>query len=445
MANAERADGSDPAVTRPKGTGSLRPVGPRPEPGKAGVWELRVNLRPDPVTGKQRQRSKRFRGTEKQANKALGGLVSNTDVERSPATDATFGYLLETWLERCEKNLAASTAAGYRRIVDCIWMPKLGKVPLSRLEPRHLQAVIDWDHGRPYKKGKQTKHVTAETAVRHWACARKALNDAVQMGWIPASPGDRVLLPSTTRGRVEFDDEALLEILATADTMDPALGLILRVAALSGVRRSEELGLRWRDIDWKRRRLRFVQGVVVIPNPRRKATDPKRRPRKVVITDTKTHQDRPVTLDADSMLLLRALHEYVQAAAALVGARVTRDSFVFSREPDGSKPLMPDWLSTAFKKAAKKAGYPDAHLHELRHLSASVMLSHGIPTAVVSKRLGHKRETTTTDFYSHAIQTDEAAADVLAAVLFPRAVQLEEPTAVDVEVIELPERRAEAG
>lgn len=427
----------DDARERPKGSGSMRER-------RAGVWELRVNLSPDPVTGRQRQRSETFRGTEKQANKKLAALITKTANDRSPATDATFGHLLETWLARCERNLAASTVAGYRRIVDCIWMPKLGDVPLSKLEPRHLQAVLDWDHGRSYKKGKQRRKVTADTVLRHWACARSALNDAVQMGWIPVSPGDRVLLPTSKKGRGDdLPVEDLLKILAVADEMDPALGLILRVAAISGARRSEQLGLRWRDIDWRRCRIRFVQGVVVLANPRRRPTDPKRRPRKVVITDTKSHQDRTVTFDVDSMLLLKALQDYVHATAKRLHCRVGRDAFVFSREPDGSQPLRPDWLSTAFKRAARKAGFPDAHLHELRHLSASVMLSHGIPTAVASKRLGHARETTTTDFYSHAIQTDEAAAQVLAQVLFPK--QLKEPTPADAETIVLPERHAEAG
>jgi integrase len=438
---AKKVDG---AGARPKGSGSLRPIGEPPPNGSAvRRWELRVNLSPDPVTGRRRQQSETFKGTEKQAHAALAKLIARTAEARDPATEATFGYLLEAWLERCERNLAASTVAGYRRIVDCIWMPKLGHVALSKLEPRHLQAVLDWDHGRTYMKGKQKRKITAATVLRHWACAREALNSAVRMGWIPVSPGDRVELPSASKPRVDLDDDALLEILATADGMDPALGLILRVATISGARRSEQLGLRWRDVDWKRNRVRFAQGVVVLANPRRRATDPKRRPRRVVITDTKSHKDTPVTLDADSMLLLGALHEWSQANATAMGCRVTRDSFVFSREPDGSKPLRPDWLSTAFKRAARKAGHPDAHLHQLRHLSASVMLSHGIPTAVASKRLGHARETTTTDFYSHAIQTDEAAAQVLARVLFPK--QLVEPTAGDAEVIVVPGRRAEAG
>lgn len=407
---------------REKGSGSKRELG-------RDRWELRVNLAVDPVTGRRRQLSQTFRGSEKAANVALAKLVAKTQERRTPATDATFGHLLDVWLERCERNLARSTVAGYRRIVEEIWRPKLGDVALSRLEARHLQAVLDWDHGRPYLKGKETKKVTADTVLRHWACARSALNQAVQMGWIPSSPGDRVLLPSARKGRdPDMPVEELLKILKTANETDPGLGLMLRVAAIGGARRSSQLGLRWRDVDWDRNRVWLVKSVVVLANPKRKPGDPKRRPRQVVISDGKTHQHHPVTLDGDSMLLLRALHEYAQAQAKRLGTKLGRDAFVFSREPDGSKPLLPDWLSTAFKKAAKAAGHPEAHLHQLRHLSASVMLSHGIPTAVASKRLGHARETTTTDFYSHAIQTDEAAAQVLAQVLFPEPVALPEPT-----------------
>jgi integrase len=413
---------------REKGSGSKRET-------RKNVWELRVNLAPDPVTGKRRQLSDTFRGGEKAANVALATLISKTQADRAPATEATFGYLLTTWLERCERNLAESTVVGYRRIVDDLWMPKLGHVPLARLESRHLQAVLDWDHQRKVTRGKKVTPIKADTVLRHWAAARKALNDAVQMGWIPSSPGDRVLLPSKRKGRDrDLSKDELLKILLCADEMDPALGLILRAASLSGARRSEMAGLRWPDVDWERNRLSFEQGVVVLANPKRKPGDPKRRPRKVVISDTKSHQSRPVTLDPDSMELLRLLRLYVEAVAEQVGTELLRDAFVFSREPDGSKPLRPDWLSTAFKKAAKKAGFPEAHLHQLRHLSASVMLSHGIPTAVASKRLGHAEETTTIQFYSRAIQSDEAAAEVLASVLFPPA---KAPT-----VLEVPEAEA---
>lgn len=439
-----RRDADDEKTTeRSKGSGSIRPIGERPKPGKVGKWELRVPLAPDPVTGGQKQRSKTFVGTEKQANKAVAELLTHTAAARSPATDATFGYLLTTWLERVKRDRAESTYVGYRRIVDDLWMPKLGHVPLSRLESAHLQAVLDWDHARTVKRGEKETPIKADTVLRHWACARKALNDAVQMGWIPSSPGDRVLLPSKRKGRdPDLPVEDLLAILVVADTLDPALGLILRAATVSGARRSELAGLRWRDIDWNRNRIEFHQGVVVLANPKRKEGDPKRRPRKVVVTDTKSHQSRPVTLDADSMELLRLLRVYVERVAAeMAPGKLKRDSFVFSREPDGSKPLRPDWLSTAFKRAAKLAGHPEAHLHQLRHLSASVMLSHGISSAVAAKRLGHAEETTTISFYSRAIQSDEAAAQVLASVLFPpvkpppvkaEIVAVSEPAVLDV-------------
>jgi integrase len=88
-----------------------------------------------------------------------------------------------------------------------------------------------------------------------------------------------------------------------------------------------------------------------------------------------------------------------------------RDAFVFSREPDGSLPLLPDWITVAFKKAATAAGVP-AHLHQVRHLSAQAQLDAGIPLAIVSQRLGHDRQSTTTDIYNRRTRprSPEAAA-----------------------------------
>ena len=56
-----------------------------------------------------------------------------------------------------------------------------------------------------------------------------------------------------------------------------------------------------------------------------------------------------------------------------------------------------------FKLLLKKVGLPDIRFHDLRHTAASLMLNHGIPVIVVSRRLGHAKPSITLDVYGHLI------------------------------------------
>ncbi len=49
------------------------------------------------------------------------------------------------------------------------------------------------------------------------------------------------------------------------------------------------------------------------------------------------------------------------------------------------------------------AGLPRIRFHDLRNTSASLMLNHGIPLIVVSRRLGHAKPSNTLDIYGHLI------------------------------------------
>ena len=50
------------------------------------------------------------------------------------------------------------------------------------------------------------------------------------------------------------------------------------------------------------------------------------------------------------------------------------------------------------------AGFPDVRLHDLRHASATLLLSAGVHPKVVQERLGHASIVVTLDTYSHVIE-----------------------------------------
>jgi integrase len=52
-------------------------------------------------------------------------------------------------------------------------------------------------------------------------------------------------------------------------------------------------------------------------------------------------------------------------------------------------PVRPEWHSNQFRNLAKAAGLPAIRLHDARHTCGTLMHLRGVPTAVISKWLGH--------------------------------------------------------
>ena len=69
----------------------------------------------------------------------------------------------------------------------------------------------------------------------------------------------------------------------------------------------------------------------------------------------------------------------------------------------------------------KRNNLPNAHLHTLRHISATLLIAGGVDVATVSSRLGHANKSTTLNIYTHAIKSaDAAAANLLQDMLHPQ-------------------------
>jgi integrase len=72
-----------------------------------------------------------------------------------------------------------------------------------------------------------------------------------------------------------------------------------------------------------------------------------------------------------------------------------------------------------FKPLLREAGLPNIRLYDLRHTSATLALTVGVPPKVVSEQLGHASAAFTLDTYSHVLphMQEEAAAKMEAALM----------------------------
>jgi integrase len=134
----------------------------------------------------------------------------------------------------------------------------------------------------------------------------------------------------------------------------------------------------------------------------------------VVEKDTKTHAVRRVALDASTVASLVAHHERSEHIATMCGVVLDGSAFVFSHEPDGSRPWRPDVVTHAFGRLRARAGLPGVRLHDLRHFVATRLLASGVDVRTVAGRLGHRNAATTLNVYSHFLQeADREAADLI--------------------------------
>jgi integrase len=90
-------------------------------------------------------------------------------------------------------------------------------------------------------------------------------------------------------------------------------------------------------------------------------------------------------------------------------------------------PLTASNIRRAFRKLLKASGLPKIRFHDLRHTAASLMLNHGIPVLIVSKRLGHSKPSITLDVYGHLIPSKQEEAAQLMDDLMSDEIVLTAP------------------
>ena len=135
---------------------------------------------------------------------------------------------------------------------------------------------------------------------------------------------------------------------------------------------------------------------------------------------TKTHRSYSVAIDEGTLTVLVDHWRQALARAECVGANLTVDSFVFSSDPAGTRPWLPNRVTKRFIHHRRRTGLGHFRLHDLRHFMATEMLGHGVPVPTVSQRLGHARASTTLNVYAHRVPgSDRDAADLLGGLLDP--------------------------
>jgi integrase len=370
-------------------------------------YSVVVELDRHPITGKRRREWHSGYRTKRDAEAARVEILSRMQRGEyvSPSKLTTGAYLTDEWLPAMRASLRSSTYESYRSVLEQRVVPRIGTVPLQRLTAPALNSLYG-KLGREHKLNGEDRPPLSPRSIRYThAILRHALSDAERWGRVARNVADLAEPPSAKAARAPEMRTWTAEQLRTflEHVREDRLYAAYHLAAMTGMRRGELLGLRWRDVDLDTGRVSIVQTLIGKRELSRPKTDKGRR---------------NVALDPATVTVLRE-HRKDQLEERLAWGPAYEDEhdLVFSRE-DGS-PTWPQSLSRAFERHAGDAGMPVIRFHDLRHTHATLALTAGVHPKVVSERLGHANVAITLDTYSHAIPAmqEDAAAKVAALLV----------------------------
>lgn len=353
----------------------------------------------DVPRGEDGNRSRRWESgfrTKRQAEAALAEVLTRIEggVYVTP-TKQTVAQYLAGWLESVRPSLRPCTFTRYEQYVRLHIPPDIGRLPLAKLTPQHLQRLY----------ADRQEAGLSPMSVRHLhAVLHKALGQAARWGVTARNSADLVTPPRGERRQMDtLSPEEARRFLEAAQ--GDRFHAVYALALSTGMRQGELLALRWTNVD-------LNKGAVQVTGTLQLTGDG------FAIAETKTAKSRRQVLLTKTAIDALRQHRIAQAAARLrMGPAWTDNDLVFANEVGGFVDAG-NLVRRSFFPLLKRAGIRRVRFHDLRHSAATLLLSQGVHPKIVSEMLGHSQIAITMDLYSHVTPTmQRQAAEAMDAVL----------------------------
>lgn len=353
-------------------------------------WSYTVDVGRDPLTGNRKQKTKSGFKTKKEAENSLNEFLY--EVQKGTWIEPKNILLREfalDWMESHQHSLRDTTAEQYLVKINKWIIPLLGHYKVQDLKPIHAQTF--------------SKNLLAEmgqgTAHKVYAITKYILNHAVSLDVISKNPFEKVSIIKDPKRKVStWSFEELNHFLNVVKKYDEFYYRIFTVAAYTGMRKGEILGLPRMNVELKKNELSIRQSI----------SETKKG---VQICDLKTPSSyRQLAIESFLSSILKEQIQKNNEMKLKLGAKYEDHGLVFCHV-DG-KIFRPTGINRPFRHYIELAGVPKIRFHDLRHTHATLLLEMNVNPKIVADRLGHATVKITLDTYSHAsigIQSDVAS------------------------------------
>jgi len=339
-----------------------------------GLFEVRVT-----VNGKRK--SKYLRAPEKLTERQLEKWLETerTDFERQCTSDKstplTFAALAEMWLDVSTHQIRETTRQTYKSQFPRL-LKAIGHIRIDRLTTYDIQVFIN----DLAKSDLQSICNNNKSIISNVCKLAKSLK------MIDVNPAETVCLPKETRTEKEiYSREEMRELLSLLENCgNPQLRLFANLAAYTGMRTAEILGLEWCDIDFNGNTIRIHQQLI---HTKEKGLH--------IYDETKNGKVRTITIPKSVIGLLADWKKQRECDSGMVF--IGEDGGLMSK-------THPRNLLQSF---CKRNGIRYCSPHSFRHWHVTTLHKDGIDVAEIARRVGDEIATVL-KIYLHA----EKGADV---------------------------------
>jgi len=349
-------------------------------------WVVRVDGL-DTVTGKHKPKQL---GTYKSQRSALAA-AREMKAENAVADKGTVSWLVRRYVAG-RTDITPKAQEQYAWAIPHI-EAGLGAIQLSMLDRDDVAGWIEAlaAGGKLSKRSVQI----CRTVLR------AALTEAVDEGLIPRSPAARVGLPRTVAKPVREKETETW----TADEVDHFLeataghrwAVAFRVSVLYGLRRSEMLALKWKNLDVEAGTLKIDESIVATRTGAEWSNAKNERSRRTIPIDEETMR---------SFARRRA----EQAAERLAAGAEWEDNDLILATRSG-RLVLPRSYDRALERFIESAELPRLTSHGLRHTAATHMVQQASDLGelrAIADILGHSPEMLM-NIYAHALPNSQLA------------------------------------
>ncbi|MGD6898653.1 tyrosine-type recombinase/integrase [Bacillus infantis] len=344
-------------------------------------WSFTVDVGKDPRTGKRKQKTRSGFRTKKEAQAALAEMVSN--VEKGSYKEPNKRLFKDFAIEYIENiyvnKVRASTFERTSNLITNQILPWFQNATLEGID----QFLV-----HDFYKTKKEEGYSSSYIQRMHELIRMLLRVAYKWELIEKDIASLIEPPRIQKKEiVTWSIDQVNEFLKF--TKHSRYYPVFFLAAYTGMRKGEILGLHWSDIDFEEKTIRITKTLYKIKD-------------QYLINEPKTKNSiRTIYIDDDILRVLKRQKVKQNLEKLKFGSVYQDKNLVFAQEDGGY--VYPSAVNSLFARFTKQLEHPEIRFHDLRHTHATILLQMGVNPKIVSERLGHSTVQITLDTYSHIL------------------------------------------